>query len=211
VPSGCPLPTTFSLLSHSLTMWACQIDWTAVGTIALAIATFGSVIIMLKTLRVFQKSTNAVERQASAIEESNRLMMKQREDSMVTAKLVVQSSIDSALDNIEEWEGRIKALEGSHVPLPSTIDLVPLDAPSAVYHAIHISPELPPLLSGAFHKLEYAQRDIRIILDSGQIITSQVRNRIDSALDFMEMAKAELNEAKKHLLKPPISSKKNFD
>jgi hypothetical protein len=189
--------------------WFCQIDWTAVSTIALVIVTAYYAWSTHKILNESQKTREAVERQALAVEESNRLMMKQREDTMATAKIVVQSSIDSAFDNIEEWKARIKGLEVSHVPLPSAIDLVPLDAPSAVYHAIHISPELPPLLSGAFRKLEYAQRDIRVILDSGQIISLPVRNRINSGLDFMEMAKVELNEAKKYLPKPPSSSNNN--
>lgn len=173
--------------------------WLALLTLALVIVTYYYARKTAGILKEPQKTRQAVERQATAIEESNRLIMKQREDSMVTAKVVVQSSIDSALDNIEEWKGRINALQGSYVPLPSTIDLVPPEAPSAVYHAIHISPQLPPLLSGAFGKLEYAQRDIRVIIDSGQIISSQVRNRIDSALDFMEMASADLSTAKKYL------------
>ena len=192
-------------------MWFYQIDWTAVATIALVIVTLYYAWSTHRILKQSEKTSKAIERQASALEESNHLLWQQREDTWRLARVVVQSSIATALDNIEEWKGRINALQGSHVPLPSTIDLVPLDAPSAVYHATHISSELPLLLSGAFGKLEYAQRDIRVILDSGQIISSQVRNRIDSGLDFMEMAKAELNEAEKYLPKAPTSSKKNSD
>jgi len=173
--------------------------WLALLTLALVIVTYYYARETAGILKESQKTRKAVERQASAIEESNRLIMKQREDSIALGKVVVQSTIDTAFDNIEEWKGRIKALENSHVPLPSTIDLVPTDAQIAVYHAIHISLELPPLLSGALRKLDYAQRDIKVIIDFEQIISHQIRGRINSALDFMEMASSELTKAKKYL------------
>src|SRR5437016_5068061 len=88
-----------------------------------------------------RKSRQAGERQASAAEESIRLLREQIEESAGLDKTIVASAMQTAIRNIEYWQNvNVYSMASTH-RIPQNVQMSPGNAHSAVEHSRRISVE----------------------------------------------------------------------
>ena len=97
-----------------------------------------------------ERSAAAAEESASATFQSLHLMREQLEEHAGLGRSIVRTTIDSATNAIDHWKS-LKIRELNISRFPSTADLVPATASSAVEHARgSISSDAAVKLSSAF-------------------------------------------------------------
>jgi hypothetical protein len=109
-----------------------------------------------------KQSASAAQSSANAAFQSVHLMRQQIEEQADLGRSIVQTSIDTAIATIAHWrELNIPDLQVARIP--TTDDLVPSRADSAVEHARRISPEVAGKLSSAFDDLRNARRELETL------------------------------------------------
>jgi hypothetical protein len=115
-----------------------------------------------KILEESRRSRQAGERQASAAEESIRLLREQIEEKAGLDKTIVASAMQTAIRNIEYWQSANVYNMGATYSIPQNIQILPDNAHSAVEHSRRISVEGSGQLTSAFDHLRHAETEIQI-------------------------------------------------
>jgi len=188
--------------------WLCQIDWTAVPTIALAIVTASYVWSTRKILKESQKNRQAVERQATAVKESNRLLIQKSKQASRIGITIIASAIQTAKRNIDQWKSYDLYFMAANRYFSENIDLDPPKALSAIEHARIISTEGYFQLSSPFDNLRQASLELNISGRWDHSNTTFLHDHLKAALHFINMASSELDAAMTYLHEAVIPGKK---
>lgn len=203
--SWCPL--------HVLTNWLCQIDWSAVGsisTIALVFVTGYYAWSTHKILTESQRTREATQSLAESSRQSVQIMKQQTEQATAVARIIVASAINAARTNIQQWNT-------IHIPsyavsgyIPENVNLVPLNAESAVQHAHLISPDGTLDLISGFENLRRASWELNFIRKFKDTANqTQMYKHAENAKKYIQSASVDLEAASRYFAEDiPSSSKK---
>lgn len=148
-----------------------------------------------KILDESRKARQAAERQASAAEESIRLLREQIEEKAGLDKTIVASAMQTAIRNIEYWQSaNVYSMAGTYA-ISQNIQILPGSAHSAVEHSRRISVEGSGVLSSAFDYLRYAETEIRVLRDAKQSDHRFLEQRSTTCGHYLELALQDLREA----------------
>jgi hypothetical protein len=179
--------------------WLCQIDWVAVSAIALVIVTAYYAWSTHKILKESQETRKAVQRQAFAMEESNKLLRQQIQESFGLGGRIIRSTIEIALQNIDYWKKQNISNLANHRALPIKIELVPTDSQFALHHASRISQEGYSELLLGINSLTFAQNELEILKGDHIGAPGFIQDHTERAIGFIDNASGHLNAAKKYL------------
>ena len=180
-------------------MWFCEIDWSAVATVALVMVTGYYAFSTYKILGESQKTREATERLANASEQANKQLMQQIEEAAGLGKEIIRSTYQTASFNIKYWKTTNVLDLATRNAIPLKVDLVPPDAQSAVYHARRLSPEGAAHLSYAFDKLRIAQNEIEILREAKSTEAEFNEKHAKRAVYFIDAASVNLEKGKECL------------
>jgi hypothetical protein len=173
--------------------------------LATPISAYSTVILVLvtayyayKTSKILdesRKARQAAERQAAAAEASIRLLREQIEERAGLDKTIVASAMQTAIRNIEYWQGaNVYSLAAIHA-IPQNVQLLPGNANSAVEHSRRISVEGSGELSSALDYLRYAENEIQILRDAKQTDHHFLEQHTRAVSRYLELARQDLRRA----------------
>jgi len=139
-----------------------------------------------------KQSAGAAQSSAGAASESAALMREQFYEQANRDRSIVQTTVNSAVANIDHWRNLPIKNFGS-AQIPPTDDLVPATADSAVECARRISSEATTLLSSAFDDMRKARRELetqRKAASNRPIPMDRVESYLNSALDKLMQVRA---------------------
>jgi hypothetical protein len=177
----------------------------AIFTIVLSLVTWLYARSTKKILLESQESRKATQSLADSSKESLQLLKRQAEQASAIGSTIVASAINAARTNIDQWR-RISILSyavSGHIP--ENVNLVPLNAESAVEHAHLISRDGTLDLMSGFENLRRASWELNFISKFKDTVQTEVHNHAKNALKYMEDASADLEAARTYFAEAKAS------
>jgi len=175
-----------------------QIDWYTVLTFALVIVTAYYAWKTAKILEESKKTRDATERLAKASGQSIKLAQDQIFRASLVTKTIVASAINAARTNIEQWKTIDIHTYALHSRIPENVNLLPLNAQSAIENARLISPDGTFDLMGAFEDLRRASWELNILSKLQYPSRDTVEPHSKAVKIYLERASSSLEAATTH-------------
>lgn len=182
-----------------LSKWLYEIDWSAVATVALVFVTAYYAWSTRKILTESQRTREATWTLAKSSQESTQIMKQQIEQDRTIGRMIIVSVIKAAQTNIEEWETISIASYAVGGYIPENVNLVPLNAESAIQHARLLSSEGTVDLMSGLENLRRASWELNFVRQFiGTSNQTPVHKHSENIRKYIESASADLEAALKH-------------
>ncbi len=162
-----------------------------------------------KILEESKKTRDATERLAKTSEQSIKLAQEQILQASLITRTIVASAINAARTNIEQWKTIDIHTYALHSRIPENVNLVPLNAQSAIENSRLISSDGTSDLMGAFEDLRRASWELNILSKLQRPSQDMVEPHSKAVKIYLERAFSSLEAATTHFSEASSSTTKS--